>query len=275
MDRQFWPVWWSHNGLDSVLTVLLGFSTLASIFIPTYNFRRVMEQDPALSYPFEEETVGMVLLLLLGGVLPWVAVLCSQLLMRFWEIENTFSNDMTKSQLCLLQILAVSTMFTNILKAFLGKPRPNFFAWCDYHGFRSAVQANNFTEYNNQTVFGRQVVSGFVCPSNSGAYQAFPSGHASLAFAGLGFLALFWAGALDLSLPNKAWKIVVACCPLLVASIVAGSRCRDYFHNFEEVLAGAAIGGVTAFALYCAHFRPHSNRPHRHPQAFALVDSIS
>jgi len=132
----------------------------------------------------------VIVLLLLSIVLPWVAILCSQLFMRFREVENMFSNDMSKSQLGLFQSIFICSVFTNFIKVFVGKPRPNFFALCDYHGilslslslslslflslsfflffvsllvqnffegYRNAVLTNNYTEYNNLTTFGHQV----------------------------------------------------------------------------------------------------------------------
>jgi len=61
MDRGSWSVWWSHNGQDTLLTVLLGIAAAATSLIPTYGARRIIERDPTLSYPMQEESVLKVI----------------------------------------------------------------------------------------------------------------------------------------------------------------------------------------------------------------------
>jgi len=265
MGNTFWKTWWSQNGYDTLLTIVLFAGTFVTNFFPTFEGRIFTERDPNLSFPLVEETVTNLVLGLIAGLVPWAAVLCSQLLMRFREIDNVYSSSLTASQLGLFQALAFSNLFTNTFKAYVGRPRPNFFALCDYKGFVS-----NSSWYFNVTVPGRQMEAGICHDPN--ARQSFPSGHSSNSFAGLFYLSLFWFGALSDSGVPKLLKLCIMSAPIFVGSFVAASRTRDYFHNYDDVCAGAAIGMLCAGATFSAHFRAPISRTHRQ---LALADTIS
>lgn len=96
-------------------------------------------------------------------------------------------------------------------------------------------------------------------------FRSFPSGHTSLSFAGLGFLAFYLAGKLNLfdskGYTGKAW---ISLAPFVGAALVAISRTMDYRHHWNDVLGGSILGTVLAYFSYRQYY-PHlaSNFSHR------------
>jgi len=163
--------------------------------------------------------------------------------------------DLFLSQLAFLEAHAMQLFIVEFLKNFLGRKRPNFFAYCDYKGYREAVSTNNFTQYLNQTTFG---VPGNIeyCLDKSSiadSQKSFPSGHSAAVFAGYGYLGIYLLTILNIRYKGHNMpKGFVSFLVLFVAVMVAGTRPRDYWHNYEDVLAGSAIGfacGLFAFII--------------------------
>lgn len=125
-------------------------------------------------------------------------------------------------------------------------------------------------------------------------FRSFPSGHSSLSFAGLGFLAFYLAGKLHLfdhrGRAGKAWLSVT---PFAGAALVAISRTMDYRHHWHDVLAGSILGTTMAYFSYRQYYpnlaselshRPYSPRfkrtletdvlpiHHRHSSTTALAE---
>ena len=61
-----------------------------------------------------------------------------------------FSNFITQ---VIKVILIMLISFLNS-KTFCGRKRPNFFALCNYKGYKTALATGNFTYYNSVTVAG-------------------------------------------------------------------------------------------------------------------------
>ena len=109
------------------------------------------------------------------------------------------------------------------------------------------------------------------------AQMSFPSGHASAAFAGFVFLALWLNGkfkifgqgrrsGLSKLEKQKAkgpginsriqhWKLVLFVAPWLVATIIAALKVRDNTHHPEDVIFGALIGTAFAHMAYRMVYR--------------------
>nr|GEY42840.1 putative lipid phosphate phosphatase 3, chloroplastic [Tanacetum cinerariifolium] len=74
-------------------------------------------------------------------------------------------------------------------------------------------------------------------------HKSFPSGHTSLSFAGLIFLALYLAGKLKVfDHRGHVAKLCVILLPLLMASLVAVSRVDDYRHHWQDISVGGLLG---------------------------------
>ncbi|KAJ1860389.1 hypothetical protein LPJ57_006706, partial [Coemansia sp. RSA 486] len=86
-------------------------------------------------------------------------------------------------------------------------------------------------------------------------FRSFPSGHTSLAFAGMTYLMYFLAGKLHIfDRQGHTYKSFVVFAPLLVAAIVGATRVSDYWHHPSDVIAGALIGLFTATFSYHQYY---------------------
>lgn len=108
-----------------------------------------------------------------------------------------------------------------------GRLRPDFLARCQPE------------KLENGQVICKQIHKAIV---NEGR-RSFPSGHASSAFASLGFVSLFLIGQLRVfNGSGYVWKMGLSLSPVIFAFIVAFSRIIDYRHHVTDVLVGIILG---------------------------------
>ncbi len=86
------------------------------------------------------------------------------------------------------------------------------------------------------------------------AYQAFPSGHTTAAFAAAG------AWILDADATNSTRTGLIAASALTFATTAALARMHLDKHWLTDVLAGAAVGTVSAFLVQATHRRFDASR---------------
>ncbi|ORY83259.1 phosphatidic acid phosphatase type 2/haloperoxidase, partial [Protomyces lactucae-debilis] len=138
---------------------------------------------------------------------------------------------------------ALTIFATALIKNGVGRPRPDLLDRC-----------------RPQAGVGPGLVTSAVCTATSAhfldeGFRSFPSGHASYAFAGLGFLSFWIAGQTGLFLsPPRSWKSFLALTPLLGACLIAISRTQDYRHHWQDVTVGGIMGLVIAFFAYHQYF---------------------
>lgn len=203
----------------------------------------VSPTDEELSYPMMPQTVPESLLIFMGFVLPLIGV-CTVCECLFKD-----RRDMAINALMLCQAVAVSILFTTIAKKQAGRPRPCFFEMCAWS--------------NNVTASGQ--VLGCTAPMSWQweSRQSFPSGHASFSFSGLVFFSLFLlekASALcasrriPASVPVSLVHIA-ACLPAFAAVWIAITRVVDFWHNYDDILAGSVLGTATAVQAYVQRCR--------------------
>jgi diacylglycerol diphosphate phosphatase/phosphatidate phosphatase len=98
--------------------------------------------------------------------------------------------------------------------------------------------------------------------------KSFPSGHASISFAGMTWITLYLRAAFGVA--NNVHVTVpalIAASPLVISTWVSISRVRDRWHNTDDIAVGALIGIVSAlvvwwhYRLHRAGGRPHSSEP--------------
>lgn len=233
--------------------------------------RVVVEQDVTISFPYvEHETIPNALLLVLSIATPMIIVLVIQVIVRCKyegnDPQNEYIFDYLLFLTALLESALVANSITTFLKNFVARPRPNFFAYCDYKGYRAVAEAlythpgepstNSLLDgYLNQTQPGVFANYDINCRLNSNEMRrSFPSGHACNSFAGLGVLAIYLFGLCRSVGASPALSALVAAAPFSLATFIAASRIYDYYHFQDDVLAGTVIGFSSAVFFSWLHY---------------------
>ncbi|KAJ2599118.1 hypothetical protein GGF39_002369 [Coemansia sp. RSA 1721] len=223
-------------------------STLAWMYLgvtePHYQLFSV--DDKSISYPYippEQQTVTVPALFFISIVVPILIVF----VLAFGIKRNL--HDLHVGLLGLLMGVSLTLMFTNGLKNVVGRPRPNLLARClpvhPKEPLHDPPQGLSSIDICTQTDMG---------VLNEG-FRSFPSGHTSLAFAGMTYLMYFLAGKLHIfDRQGHTYKSFVVFAPLLVAAIVGATRVSDYWHHPSDVIAGALIGLFTATFSYHQYY---------------------
>ncbi|KAF8061593.1 PAP2-domain-containing protein [Lyophyllum atratum] len=243
---------------DWILTIFL-----AALFFSldkVEGYRRVFSaEDTSLRHPYAvHERVPNVGLYLICFVAPLLIQPVINLLTirSWWDLHN--------STLGLILGLALTGAVTQFTKITVGRPRPDVLDRCQ------------LPEGTVDPPFG--LTAWQQCTQTDAAilrdgFRSFPSGHSSLSFAGLGFLAFYLAGKLHLfdrrGHAGKAW---LAIAPFSGAALVAISRTMDYRHHWHDVLVGGLLGTVISYFTYRQYYpslgselshRPYSPRIQR------------
>lgn len=118
--------------------------------------------------------------------------------------------------------VVLTCFITDVIKNAVGRPRPDLISRCKpVPGTPKdeLVTIAVCTETDHHTLHD--------------GWRSFPSGHSSLSFAGLGFLALFFAGQTHVFRPRTDLsRTLLSISPLLGAAMIAISRCEDYRYDF-------------------------------------------
>ncbi|KAL7291329.1 hypothetical protein TKK_0014931 [Trichogramma kaykai] len=173
----------------------------------------------------------------------WVAIILVPLIVisLVFYIQKE-KNDFSQAVYSYTLSLGFTGVVTNILKIIVGRPRPDFFYRCFPDG-----NVNFDFECTGDPIAIRD------------GKKSFPSGHASLAFSGFGFVALYVAGKLHTFSWNgkgQSWKLFLFLFPLGIALTIAISRTCDYHHHWQDVLTGSLIGLAMTFLCYRHYYPP-------------------
>ena len=252
--------------LVTLILLLIGFSA-SSTKPSTTPF---VERDPSLSQPssVNGDAVPTSLLILYAVLFP--ALLASSYLTLQWI--RTDKKDRARLlrrsiwiALSFAQAFGVALAATNVLKNAVARQRPSFFAMVNYAGYADAIptpqSSSQWATYFSKTsstdhesnYFGSLVKVGSNVPQRiiDDAQRSFPSGHSSLSFAGLTWL----AGFIRYSFKVKAGdffsvRAAMSCLPLILAAYIAVSRVRDRKHNVDDVSIGSMIGALGAILAW-------------------------
>ncbi|KJR88057.1 uncharacterized protein SPSK_07476 [Sporothrix schenckii 1099-18] len=225
---------------------------------------------PQFAFPLRDEIIPSWLAIFLGPFVPVVILVLLQLYVRsFWDANNAIFG--------VLYSLSNSVVFQVIIKWLIGGLRPHFLDVCKpdlslaktLPPHRSAYIASGF----NNMYYTREICTGDPRQIND-ALSSFPSGHTTAGFAGFVFLSLYLNGKFKIfsHQHTQLWKLHLFYAPILVATLIGGALTIDAFHNWYDIVAGAAIGTTMAFSAYrmtyAAVFDPrynhiplHRNRP--------------
>ncbi|KAJ7685050.1 phosphatidic acid phosphatase type 2/haloperoxidase [Mycena polygramma] len=178
----------------------------------------------------------------------------------WWDLHN--------SLLGLILGLAMTGSITQFTKLTVGRPRPDLIDRCQ--PIPGSVDP----------IYGVSNASICTTPLDSAlmldGFRSFPSGHSSLSFAGLGFLAFYLAGKLHLfdnrGYAAKAWVSLV---PFAGAALVAISRTMDYRHHWQDVLVGAILGTAVSYFSYRQYYPSLSSEVSHRPYAPRIAQDDS
>jgi len=141
--------------------------------------------------------------------------------------------------------IPLTGVITNILKITVGRPRPDYFNRCYGPGYMMITDAT-------------KPCSGDPVRVQDGR-KSFPSGHSSLSFCALGFIAVFLASQLKAFVTKgkgSSWRMLLTLIPLLAATLVGVSRTCDYHHHWQDVVVGSILGFSIMYFVYRQYFPP-------------------
>ncbi|XP_030571677.1 putative phosphatidate phosphatase [Drosophila novamexicana] len=239
--------------------------------------------DETLMYPYQENTVSPTVLHWTSLHLPLMALLILETSrcwrtagvgwQKFWPVYNTLRWFVFGH--------AAETLIKDMGKQVIGRLRPHFFEVCRpqlFDGGFCADDAHRQGGVYHMTYTCQPELSGATAEVLRDVHVSFPSGHSSMAFYGLVFMALHLQ-RIRWPLPGS---LVRPSCQLLCvgfASFVGLSRVMDYKHHWSDVVAGSLLGASIAFAVVRAagqeqQFRLKSMQQHANtmePQAAAVA----
>ncbi|GAA6040651.1 hypothetical protein JCM8097_008087 [Rhodosporidiobolus ruineniae] len=178
-----------------------------------------------------------------AGVVPAVCIILVAAIWRrsFWDAHN--------GVLGLLLSVALTTVFTQVVKICVGRPRPDIIDRCQ-----------PLSGAANKAVYGLAVAAE-ICTTDINShvmldgFRSFPSGHSSFAWSGLGFFALYLCGKMHLfDRRGHTFKAWIAIVPPIGATLIAVSRTMDYRHHATDVIAGSILGAVIALLTYHLYY---------------------
>ena len=157
--------------------------------------------------------------------------------------------DFGSALLGLAYAMVTGTCFQVILKKTIGGLRPHFLSVCEPVIPEGLIGVG----FNNIMYTAEQVCTGDAKRIKN-ALESFPSGHAQIAFSGMGFLAIYLFAHLRItSLTRRRgshWRLLLVVAPLLLSTYLASTLILGYHHHGADVIFGALIGWFMAFMGY-------------------------
>lgn len=250
-DANFFIATW----LDWLFIVIIG-ATAAGVWTAPHTFTRLFPVTapdgtiywPDVSHPYVEPIFSSALAGVLAAIIPIVVFALAQL------FQHSFT-DFASAVLGLAYSMVTATSFQVILKKTIGGLRPHFLAVCE--PVFPPRDGSAGTGYANSMFTAAQLCTGDAQKIRN-ALESFPSGHATIAFAGFGYLAIYLFAHLQVRNPRRRpsyWRMLAVVAPLLFATYLTGTLVLGCHHFGTDALAGAFIGWVMAFLGYRMVYR--------------------
>ncbi|AQZ17562.1 DPP1 (YDR284C) [Zygosaccharomyces parabailii] len=220
---------------------------VAIVNVPVYYQKPFQRQfyinDLSISHPYAtNQRINDKMLFVISFLVPFGAILAIWALLAD-KRHRWYLLYISLLGLCLTWSL--TTLFTNFIKNWIGRLRPDFLARCEP---RDGLPLD--TLLNAEDVCTTQNTKRFL-----DGFRTTPSGHSSESFAGLGYLYLWLCGQLITEHPETGiWRKITAFVPILGATLIALSRTQDYRHHFIDVILGSILGYVFAHYIYRRYF---------------------
>jgi len=253
--------------------------------------------DMSISYPYRDAKVGLGLFIFIAIIAP--ALIIAFVSLYFFPASETPRQgtrehlwrpklwEMNAGLLGLGVSLATATVIFTGVKNLTGKPRPNFLQRCQPD--LDNIAAHTIGGFGQKVSALWVMVDQEICQQpdkkwlNDG-FRSFPSGYATISFAGLWYLTLYLCTKFNVTVPNgsshdsqvqrdiagepllqdgdqgagrrphpeeaaaqPAFLLPLPYVPLGLAIFISGTRYFDFRNHGFDVLAGAAIGTATAW----------------------------
>lgn len=234
---------------DWIVTIALTISyLLVTQYLPPFS-RLFSSTDLSISHPFahKQRVDDVHLYVYAVGVPTAIVFVVSAFLVNLPTARDRWYLIYV-ALLGLWFALSLTCVVTDILKCWIANPRPDFLQRC---GLKDPAPGL-FTLASCTLPLGHdRVLDGL---------KSSPSGHSSLAFAGLGYLALWLCGQHGLLHSSTffqvpVWKQFVCMgSPIAAAAYIALSRVQDYRHHPLDVFLGSLLGAVIAYVMYRRYF---------------------
>ena len=197
---------------------------------------------PSIAHPYVEPIFSSAAAGVLAALIPIICFALTQL----WQQSFT---DFASAVLGLAYSMVTGTCFQVILKKTIGGLRPHFLGVCKPVIPEGLVGVG----FQNVMYTAEEVCTGDAKEIRN-ALESFPSGHAEVAFAGFGYLAIYLFAHLRItSLTRRRgshWRLLLVIAPLLLATYLASTLVLGYHHHAYDVFFGAFIGWFMAFMGY-------------------------
>lgn len=201
-------------------------------------YRQFKLSDPRLQHPFatKERVTDLQLYFLTTAVPMFVIGMVKMFKKRISQQQVSVHATIVGLWIA----LTVAAVFTDILKDWIGNPRPDFLQRC---GAVLGTPTNVFVGVE-------------VCLSPLGVnrladgMKLTPLGHSSMSFASFFYLYLWLGGEGHIPKINRWAWLLLELLPLFLAAYVAFLRTQDYRHHFFDVFLGLAIGVAAGWLLH-------------------------
>jgi len=233
--------------VDLICLGSVGFSVLMFYIYGSPYERGFFCGDESIRYPFKESTVSSFILHLIGLGLPTLVIIFIEFSMRNNEqsrysiLGTNIPNWLYSVYNNLLWFLfgaACSQLTTDIGKYTIGRLRPHFLDIC-----KPDVDCN--ADINKTKYIENFKCTGEMSKKFKDSRLSFPSGHSSLSFYCMVYLALYLQARIKTSkygIPKSFFQFLV----IVMAAYCALSRISDYKHHWSDVLAGTLLGITVA-----------------------------
>ncbi|CAE6489364.1 unnamed protein product [Rhizoctonia solani] len=255
--------------LDLLVVICVGALALglnAADNVSTRQFPIIFREDgdvvyPTFSYPRRKSIIPIWLDALLAILIPTLFFFIAQIRVRsfydlntafwgvIWAIASTRSfYDLNTAFWGVIWAIASTTLFQVFIKTLIGGFRPHFLSVCN----------PDLSRIGTGTGFQGIMYDISICSPDANkahlrdATKSFPSGHTTAAAAGYVYLSLYFNAKMKIFSNERPhfYKLLIFLAPLLGASLIGGVLTVDNSHHWYDVIAGAVIGTVGAFAAF-------------------------
>jgi len=223
-----------------------------------YNHSTVFERqfditDVTISHPKKTDTLPW------SKLLHYTLHICCAIIIVVQVVKRKWFFELHQAILGLFLTYLITNLFTDFIKNYAGRYRPDFLSVCDvdfqkveeqYAYYQNLTSGINYEKFGPRNLFNTTICRGDPEKIKS-EQQSFPSGHTSFAFTTMTYLTLYLAGQLRIFFgTGRVWKYFICAIPNFFAWYVPLSRLMDYRHHWQDVVAGGIIGLLYGVGVY-------------------------